>query len=89
MDSILKNVRAYRQYFASDIVQIYCRSYDAVDAPTRKSLDKLLHTWKTYPSGPLFAPDILQKIDRFVGQVRQHEKTLEGTAVPMPVSWFS
>ncbi|KAJ8326589.1 mRNA 3' end processing factor, variant 2 [Batrachochytrium dendrobatidis] len=65
MDSIIKNVGGiYRTLFAKNIVSVFSDAYSAVDQADQLRLQKLVRTWATYPSGPLFSATKLSVLER-------------------------
>lgn len=69
MDSILKNVGGvYCSLFASSVLEIFKGAYDTMSKDDRGRLSKLIPTWKKPPGNkpPLFPPQILMDLERFV-----------------------
>ena len=65
VDSILKNVgKRYTIIFSKTIFDIFKWVFHAADENTRKATLHVRGTWND-----IFAPDILEKIDRYVHEV--------------------
>ncbi|ANZ73218.1 BA75_00267T0 [Komagataella pastoris] len=73
IDSICKNVGSpYNLMFGDSLYQLFSRCYSLVADSVRQRMIHIFETWKVTrtPSGsPLFPPDQLAKIDRFLTEV--------------------
>ncbi|KND04116.1 uncharacterized protein SPPG_01555 [Spizellomyces punctatus DAOM BR117] len=64
MDSIIKNVGGiYINLFARNIVRIFVSAYEMVDADDKQRFFKVLSTWKSQPTGPIFSNNIMAGIE--------------------------
>ncbi|KAH9272638.1 hypothetical protein BASA83_005143 [Batrachochytrium salamandrivorans] len=71
MDSIMKNVgEVYRTLFSKNIISVFSDAYAAVEQADQMRLQKLVHTWVAYPSGPIFPPTTLSLIERLCSKIR-------------------
>lgn len=71
LDSIVKNVGSpYNVVFGRNLFRTFSETYLIVpDTPTRQSLINLFKTWKgakTLGGTPLFAPEVLARIEQFI-----------------------
>ncbi|KAI8882083.1 hypothetical protein K501DRAFT_286051 [Backusella circina FSU 941] len=74
IDSICKNVGGvYLSHFGRNMVNVFLDAYTLTEPSTRKSFEKLLHTWKNgMPGGaPVFPRHIIEKIERSVQYIRE------------------
>ncbi|KAJ3151888.1 hypothetical protein HDU86_006020 [Geranomyces michiganensis] len=70
LDSILKNVgNAYIALFENNIERVFTTAYEAVDAEDRQRFVKVLATWKSNPSGPMFAPGVIAALEGAVARI--------------------
>ncbi|KAL1919664.1 uncharacterized protein VTP21DRAFT_1595 [Calcarisporiella thermophila] len=72
LDSICKNVGgAYINIFSRSIRNLFMDTYSRVDPQTRRSMEKLLGTWRSWRDGrPVFAYEIIDQIERSMHELR-------------------
>ncbi|KAJ3411160.1 hypothetical protein HDV05_002674 [Chytridiales sp. JEL 0842] len=67
MDSILKNVGGvYINLFGRNIIQNFKGAYTAVSSDDRQRFAKVVKTWRTNPSGPIFPAVTLGQLEAFL-----------------------
>ncbi|KAI9258979.1 hypothetical protein BDA99DRAFT_484022 [Phascolomyces articulosus] len=77
IDSICKNVGGvYIEHFGRDIASTFLDAYTVTDPNTRKSFERLLHTWKNgMPNGaPVFSRQIIESIERPLNYIRSRNQ---------------
>ncbi|KAJ1341630.1 hypothetical protein BSLG_003742 [Batrachochytrium salamandrivorans] len=87
MDSIMKNVgEVYRTLFSKNIISVFSDAYAAVEQADQMRLQKLVHTWVAYPSGPIFPPTTLSLIEQLCSKIRAPHSTSASSKASVTVS---
>lgn len=89
LDLVCKNVGLpYTVLFSLKLPQIFINTYTLVDDQARRKMVELFRTWKTAKStsgSSLFAPEGLEKIEKFLNKIRGTSNTQTPPPVRSPI----